>query len=39
MKTLEWQVNLVEEQRVDNDWLPSQKQERQNQVLVLVNLT
>lgn len=38
-KILEWQVNLVEEQRVDNNWLPSQKQERQNQISVLANLT
>lgn len=31
MKNLEWQGNLAEEQRVDNNWLPFQKQERQTQ--------
>lgn len=38
-KILEWQVNPAEEQRVDNNWLPSQKQERQTQILALASLT
>lgn len=39
MKNLEQQVNLAKEQKVDNNWLSSEKRQRQTQKLVLANLT
>lgn len=38
MKNLE-QVNLAKEQKVDNNWLFSEKQQRETQKLVLANQT